>query len=1146
MEDQKDKKKKKKKGSGIRLFGKILLGIIVFILLLLLFIRSPWGQNIITDKLVSYISDKTNTEVKVERLFITFSGDISLEGVYLEDKKGDTLVYSKELEADIPLLPIIKGNGIAIDELTWQGVRANINRQDTIEGFNYEFLMEAFAPADTTSTTATDTTSAMSFTLGDLHLEDFKIKFNDQVAGIDSDIKLGLLKVEMQEFDLDSMRFEVGNAELKNTSFTYLQTKPFPDQPKEEDPATPYFSVGSLKINNVAANYQSVPDGFLTDLDIDEFLLKLPQADMGKQLVHVEMLGLKNSEVLIKTSSGVTSETTKDTSATATPFEWPEWKVKVDRISLLRDKIQYINGNAKPKEGVFDPNAIALRELTLDAGDITMQPGSAEAHVEKMMFREISGIDLNKSNFDFAVTDESMTLDDLLLQLNGNSLQGNASIAYESLAQFIEQPEKARVNVNIPQFNLDLSDLYLFQPDLKQNEYFASLAKKPLYGSFKAEGELSEVQITNAGINWGANTKLSAVGTVFNASNPETLKFDFPRINFTSQKGDIQQFIAEQDLGIQLPQTLNLNGSLSGDPENINIDAVLNSSAGQISVDGKFITAPQLSFEADVQATTLEIGQLLQNKALGPVSLSLTASGEGQEINSMDAALRADVSSLKYNNYTYEGIELYAEIENGEGFANVDYKDNNLNLELESFVELDSVAPKIALQLNLIGADLEALGLSKRGIKTALELKANFEGNAENYDVTANLTDGVAVYNKETYLLGDLDLLAHVRPDTTSLDVQNQMLNLRLSSNADPAEFFNALNRHYASYFSEVNATDTLQKPVNIEMRAELSPAPILEDVFLPQLEEMDTIHVAVDFNEKQKKLDANVNLPFLKYYGAAIDSLDLSLDSNQEELNFDLGLRSVDIGPLAINRTDLRGSLENEELLLNFTSMYNEKPLVNVQSRISKSNEMINIHVVPDSLVLNSKVWKITDDNEIIIGDNSWKFNNFRLTRNDQLMRVGNNLAGVSGEHLGIHFENFNLAALLSYLNPEDVLASGIMNGNFIIQDPFGSTGLLADLDVKEFSVMDVLLGRLSLDAEAIGSDRYNIDLGIKEGPADLDLTGSYVVTQETSNLDMQLDLNEIKMQVVEGFAPETINTSSGSFSGRINLGGTTSEPRV
>ena len=62
---------------------------------LVLFIRSPWGQDVIVTQATEYVSDKTGTKVEIERLFLTFSGDLSLEGLYLEDKKGDTLVYSK-------------------------------------------------------------------------------------------------------------------------------------------------------------------------------------------------------------------------------------------------------------------------------------------------------------------------------------------------------------------------------------------------------------------------------------------------------------------------------------------------------------------------------------------------------------------------------------------------------------------------------------------------------------------------------------------------------------------------------------------------------------------------------------------------------------------------------------------------------------------------------------------------------------------------------------------------------------------------------------------------------------------------------------------------------------------------------------------
>ena len=83
-----------------------------------------------------------------------------------------------------------------------------------------------------------------------------------------------------------------------------------------------------------------------------------------------------------------------------------------------------------------------------------------------------------------------------------------------------------------------------------------------------------------------------------------------------------------------------------------------------------------------------------------------------------------------------------------------------------------------------------------------------------------------------------------------------------------------------------------------------------------------------------------------------------------------------------------------------------------------------------------------------------------------------------------------------------------------------------------------------LSLDAEGVGGNIYNFDLAVR-GNADLDLTGSYIANQESANLDLKLDLNEIKMQVIEGFSQGALTASDGSFSGEIAVNGTVAEPK-
>ncbi|HUH46849.1 MAG TPA: hypothetical protein VLZ54_06830, partial [Arenibacter sp.] len=133
----------KKRNRPLRILGKTLLALITVIFLMLLLIRSPWGQDMIIRKVVDYVSDKTQTQIGIDRLFITFSGNAYLEGLYLEDKQGDTLVYSRTLEASVPLIPLIKGDKINISSLDWTGLVAKIHRSQATGKFNFDFLIDA-------------------------------------------------------------------------------------------------------------------------------------------------------------------------------------------------------------------------------------------------------------------------------------------------------------------------------------------------------------------------------------------------------------------------------------------------------------------------------------------------------------------------------------------------------------------------------------------------------------------------------------------------------------------------------------------------------------------------------------------------------------------------------------------------------------------------------------------------------------------------------------------------------------------------------------------------------------------------------------------------------------------------------------------
>ena len=1149
MEKKKDKGKKKNKYRILKILGKIFLGFLILFFLLVLFIRSPWGQNIIVQRAVNYVSGKTNTKVAIESLFITFNGNIMLEGLYLEDKKGDTLVYSKSLEADVPLLPIIRGNAIGINYLEWEGVRANITRKDSISGYNFQFLIDALATQQ--SATVTDSTAApMEIVLGEISLKNFNIVFDDAVLGIDSQYKVGSLGLLMKKTDLEKMEFHASHAVVSNAQIKYIQS-PVPP-PSSEAPPLPFLVFDELTLNNVFVDYQSYGDRIAANLEISNLFLELPKADLAHNEVEIGDFRLKNSIITIKTdteNNGIVQkveEIKEDVKEDIQKFEWPDYKIAIANVDLEKSNINYFVGKNEVKRNVFNPNAIALNNLTLKANNILLKDKKAKLNLETLTFTEASGFNLNELTLKFEATDTFLAVNNIALALNDNNLNGSFRLDYESLAGLIEMPDKSKIELDFPSFQLDLNEIFKIQPALKKNPYLKTLSKKYLSGNVEAEGYLSEIKIPDLNVRWGKTTRIAANGIIQNATKPQQLKFNIPRFSAQTNRSDLLQFVNEKDFGIRLPNEISIRGNAKGNLEDIYTKTNITTSQGIATINGHFRNDSQIAFNANLEIKDYKLNELLQNEQLGAISLSLETNGSGNNINTLDATLDATVSKFQLNNYAIKDLAISGNIKNGKGEVVSNYKDENINLTLNADVVLDSVSPKASAHLNLIGANLESLGFMNRDVRTAFKLDADFEGGKDGFDVISTIGDGVVVYDDRTYLLGDFLATAHVRSDTTSIWLDNKIIKLSLESNTDPTTFSNSVQRHISSYFSKNTAfADTLKNPVKLDIKGQIVQSPVLNEVFLVNVKELDTIKIDVAFDETARKLKAAITAPHINYGGNELDSLAFTMDTDKEKFIFDLGFNSIKGGPLAIPKTKITGNQQGGELSLNFNSLYKDSTLINIQSQITGTSEKLRFHILPKDLILDRNLWETPENNEVIITNTSLEFNNFRFSKDNEVVELTHNIQGVPQQHAAIRFENFKLSEILNYLNPSEELAKGGLNGNLVIVEPFGNAGLLADLAIENLNLLNVDLGRLTVDAASKGGNSYDFDLTIKEGEVDLNLTGDYIATPTDAKLNLDLNINEFKMRAMEGFSLGEIKNADGSFSGKFNVTGTTVAPK-
>jgi hypothetical protein len=128
-----------------------------------------WGGH----RLASYLSSEWNRKVEIDRVRIDLWARVVLDGLYIEDHKGDTLLYAKELHL---ATYSFSSSDSRFESQSISLVEPNIElkRYAGDADWNYQFLSDYFASEE-----PQDTTSNFSMWVGKLNIENGKFTYFD-------------------------------------------------------------------------------------------------------------------------------------------------------------------------------------------------------------------------------------------------------------------------------------------------------------------------------------------------------------------------------------------------------------------------------------------------------------------------------------------------------------------------------------------------------------------------------------------------------------------------------------------------------------------------------------------------------------------------------------------------------------------------------------------------------------------------------------------------------------------------------------------------------------------------------------------------------------------------------------------------------
>ncbi|MGB1318727.1 MAG: hypothetical protein ACPG5W_10990, partial [Flavobacteriales bacterium] len=185
------------------------LGILAFLLVLIIgggyiALRSSRVQTKLTQYVAGYLSEELKTEVSVQGVDIGFFNRLILEGLYVEDLKGDTLAHLNCLHLGVNYIGL-ESHQIHLGKVRIDDLKFHLHKYEGDEKLNIQFLIDYFKPKE-------DTTEAPVWNVlsNELELRNASFQLRNHYAdetniGIDyKDLDVRRINLNIQEIKVDA------------------------------------------------------------------------------------------------------------------------------------------------------------------------------------------------------------------------------------------------------------------------------------------------------------------------------------------------------------------------------------------------------------------------------------------------------------------------------------------------------------------------------------------------------------------------------------------------------------------------------------------------------------------------------------------------------------------------------------------------------------------------------------------------------------------------------------------------------------------------------------------------------------------------------------------------------------------------------
>ncbi|MBK5271499.1 MAG: hypothetical protein JJE22_10845, partial [Bacteroidia bacterium] len=878
------------------------------------------------------------------------------------------MIFNKEIDF----------KSVELDNIT-----AKIKRQLPDTAFNFQFIIDAFAPASSSPTNPADSTSS-AIAVRSVKLNNSRIVYKDVVTGNDVVAWVDHLDTRFDTFDPEHLNFDIPETNMNGVVASIYQVKPLATSDPEikdilEAKQPPEFSLNFKRANftNFKLDYRNDVSATYARFDLGDIKVTSNKLDLNNRIIDLENVSLNNTNSTIRFGKNEEAKVVvKEAKQEAQSQAEAGWRIRVASINLNNNNLQFDDDNSPRLKSGMDYSHLATEGLTLQMNDFLFTSDSITGKINKGSFKEHSGFVLNELKTDFLYSNNEAYLKDLYIKTPGTELQRSAVLHYASIEAMQQDIGNMNIELDLQDSRLLVKDILTFVPALRQQPAFAD-PNTTWFLNSRISGKISDLHITSLQVSGLKDTRIDASGTITGLPDMKKLYANLSIKNITSSRRDISLFIPKNTLptNVTLPGYLSLKGTINGNQTGMNADLALATDMGDATIKGVFSELTDMQhagYDATVNTRSLQIGTIIQNpEVVGPLSATFTVKGTGLDSKTAKAEFNGIVHSAVIKNYNYTNATINGNIANQKISMDAGMTDPNIHFALNAVADVSTEYPAIRISGRVDSVKLEQLHLTDEAMIFRGMINADFPvTDPDKLEGKLFLTQSLLVLNDQRLQLDTVQLLAGSNDTGRFIRLNSNIMNAQLTGQYKLTELRNIFQQAIQPYFAVVPGKNVVtHEPYNFSLNAYILDNPALK-IFIPGLQRMDSIKLESHFSDKNG-WTAKLNAPAIDMGLNKIRNLNLQAGTNQNALDVTATLQKFSSGSsIIVDNTTLTARVADNKI--DFT--------VNIKDQRSKEkynisglfeqpvNGKYQFSIKPDSLLLNYDAWNVSANNKISI----------------------------------------------------------------------------------------------------------------------------------------------------------------------------------